>query len=84
MHRIIIGDGLTNEILSPQHQYQSSKGNVGQREIALLLGKGKTFGDGPLPTFLRSAAAARADGESVNLLFLRPTSGASEQDEAAA
>jgi ADP-ribose pyrophosphatase len=83
MHRIIIGDGLTNEILSPQHQYQTAKGNVGQREIALLLGKGKTFGDGPLPTFLRSAAAAHADGESVDLLFLRPTSGASEQDEAA-
>jgi hypothetical protein len=79
MHRIIIGDGLTNEILSPQHQYQTSRGNVGQREIALLLGRGKTFGDGPLPTFLRSAAAA---GDSVDLLFLRPTPVASEQDEA--
>jgi len=78
MHRIIIGDGLTNEILSPQHQYQTSRGNVGQREIALLLGRGKTFGDGPLPTFLRSAAAA---GDSVDLLFLRPTPGASKQDE---
>ena len=83
MHRIIIGDGLTNEILSPQHQYQSSKGNVGQREIALLLGKGKTFGDGPLPAFFRSAAAARAAGESVDLLLLRPTSDASKRDEAA-
>jgi hypothetical protein len=83
MHRIIIGDGLTNEIMSPQHQYQTAKGNIGQREIALLLGKGKTFGDGPLPTFLRSAAAACAAGESVDLIFLRPMFGASERDEAA-
>ena len=83
MHRIIIGDGLTNEILSPQHQYQTAKANIGQREIALLLGKGKTFGNGPLPTFLRSAASARAAGESVDMVFLRPAPGASEHDEAA-
>jgi ADP-ribose pyrophosphatase len=78
MHRIIIGVGLTNEVLSPQHQYQTAAGNVGQREIALLLGKGKSFGAGPLPTFLRSAAAARASGEAVELLFLRPTVTVSE------
>ncbi|MHC4066835.1 MAG: phosphotransferase, partial [Planctomycetota bacterium] len=83
MHRIIIGDGLTNEMLSPQHQYQTSKGNVGQREIALLLGKGKTFGDGPLPTFLRSAVAARAASETVDLLFLKPTSDSFEGEETA-
>jgi ADP-ribose pyrophosphatase len=78
MHRIIIGDGLTNEVLSPQHQYQSAPGNVGQREVSLLLGRGKSFGDGPLPTFLRCAAEARVDGESVDLLLLRPVPGASE------
>jgi hypothetical protein len=47
MHRVIIGEGLTNEVLSPQHQYQTASGNVGQREIGHLLGKGKSFGDGP-------------------------------------
>jgi len=83
MHRIIIGDGLTNEILSPQHQYQTARANIGQREIALLLGKGKTFGYGPLPTFLRSAAAARTAGEPINLLFLRPASDTTERDGAA-
>jgi ADP-ribose pyrophosphatase len=81
MHRIIIGDGLTNEVMSPQHQYQSARSNVGQRESALLLGKGKTFGDGPLPTFFRSAAAARAAGESVDLLFLQPTTKTSESND---
>jgi ADP-ribose pyrophosphatase len=80
MHRIIIGDGLTNEILSPQHQYQTAASNVGQREIALLLGKGKSFGDGPLPTFLRSAGAASASGDPVDLVFLRPTPSTSNGD----
>jgi ADP-ribose pyrophosphatase len=84
MHRIIIGDGLTNEILSPQNQYQSAMGNVGQREIALLLGRGKSFGEGPLPTFLRSAAAARASGQPVELVFLRPASSETDGDGAAA
>jgi len=84
MHRIIVGDGLTNEILSPQHQYQSAPGNVGQREVSLLLGRGKSFGDGPLPTFLRCAAAARADGESVDILLVRPAPGASEMEKDAA
>ena len=84
MHKIIIGVGLTNEVLSPQHQYQAAAGNVGQREIALLLGKGKSFGKGPLPTFLRSAAAARSAGEDVGLLFFRPKSEESPKDEAVA
>ena len=38
---IIIGDGLTNDILSPQHQFQGVKGHVGQREIERLFGKGR-------------------------------------------
>jgi len=73
MHRIIIGDGLTNGIMSPQHQYQTSRANIGQREIALLLGKGRAYGNGPLPTFLRSAAEARVAGEAIDLVFLQPT-----------
>ncbi|TNF76601.1 MAG: NUDIX domain-containing protein [Acidobacteria bacterium] len=84
MHRIIIGEGLTNEVLSPQHQYQTAPDNVGQREIGHLLGKGKSFGDGPLPTFLRSAVAARAAGEPVDLLFLRPIPGEPEGEKDAA
>ena len=81
MHRIIIGAGLSNEILSPQHQYQTSKCTVGQRETALLLGKGKEFGHGPLPTFLRLAAAAHATGEPVDLVLLREVPGDSGQDD---
>ena len=83
MHRIIIGDGMSNEILSPQYQYQEAKGNVGLRESALLLGKGKAFGRGPLPVFLRGTAAARAAGEPVELMLLRPVEGEMEADQAA-
>lgn len=71
MSTIIIGDGLTNDVLSPAHQFEASKENVGQREIARLLGKGKSFGDGPLPSFLRHALEARTRGESVHLVLLQ-------------
>ena len=49
MHRIIIGDGLSNEYLSPQHQNLTARDNDGLRESARLLGRGKRFGDGPVP-----------------------------------
>ena len=82
MGTIIIGDGLTNDVLSPQHQFQASRENVGQREIARLLGKGKAFGEGSLPTFLRAAAEARNNGAALELLFLQP--GDDEEDGSSA
>ena len=48
MRTIIVGDGLTKDILSLEHPYQTSKSNVVRREIERLMGKGKAFGDGPL------------------------------------
>jgi len=70
MFTIVIGDGLTNEVMSPEHQYQSSHVNVGLREIARLLGKGKAYGEGPLPTFLRTACEFRAEGGKVGVVVL--------------
>lgn len=67
---IIIADGLTNDILSPQHQFQGVKGHVGQREIERLFGKGRAFGEGPLPTFLRHAVASSAHAAGVGVLLL--------------
>lgn len=70
---IIIGDGLTNDILSPQHQFQGVKGHVGQREIERLFGKGRAFGEGPLPTFLRHAVTSSARAAGVGVLLLHET-----------
>ena len=55
---------------------------MGQREIARLLGKGKAFGEGSLPTFLRAAAEARNNGAALELLFLQP--GDDEEDGSSA
>jgi ADP-ribose pyrophosphatase len=77
MRTIIIGDGLTNDVLSPEHQFQGSRSNVGQREVARLIGRGKSFGDGPLPTLIARAAEARSKGAPVSLVIIK-----SEDDDA--
>jgi ADP-ribose pyrophosphatase len=69
--KIIICDGLTRETMSPELRYQSSRSNIGRPEISRLLGIGRSFGQGPLPRFLKLAVdAARTDGAEVKLLFL--------------
>jgi ADP-ribose pyrophosphatase len=73
MYTIIIGDGLTEDFLSPEVQYIAGKSSVGQYEIDRLMGKGRHFGQGPLPAFLRQATSARQNGASIGLLFLRNT-----------
>ena len=62
MPTIIVGDGLTNEYLSPEPQYRGHRRNVGQQEISRLLGAGKEFGAGPLPLFLRQAVEVHRSG----------------------
>ncbi len=71
MHTIIIGDGLTNDVLSQEHQFQDSRSNVGPREVARLMGRGKSFGDGPLPTFIARATEARSGGAPVSLVIIK-------------
>ena len=73
---VIVGDGLTKDILSLEHPYQTSKSNVGRREIERLMGRGKAFGDGPLPSFLREAIEARSRGAAVQLVLLKDEEGA--------
>ena len=58
MFTIVIGDGLTNEFLSPEVQFQTCPLNVGRQEIDRLLGAGPDFGSGVLPRFLREIASA--------------------------
>ncbi len=71
MFTIVIGDGLTNEFLSPEVQFQACPLNVGRQEIDRLLGAGPDFGNGVLPRFLREAASARTRGANTALLLLR-------------
>ena len=73
MFTIVIGDGLTNEFLSPEVQFQTCPLNVGRQEIDRLLGAGPDFGDGVLPKFLREAASAAKHGTNSALLLLRST-----------
>ena len=71
MFTIVIGDGLTNEFLSPEVQFQTCPLNIGRQEIDRLLGAGPDFGDGVLPSFLREAASAGMHGANTALLLLR-------------
>ena len=76
MFTIVIGDGLTNEFLSPEIQFQTCPLNVGRQEIDRLLGAGTDFGNGVLPRFLRAAASAGKNGANTGLLLLRSTENA--------
>jgi ADP-ribose pyrophosphatase len=70
MHTIVLGTGLSNATLSPEHEFQSSMSNVGQREIARLMGRGKSFGQGPLATFLERAVKLQKRGGPVSVMLL--------------
>jgi ADP-ribose pyrophosphatase len=71
MFTIVIGDGLTNEFLSPEVQFQASLLHFGLQEIERLMGSGQHFGAGPLPTYLREAVAANGRGVNTSLLLLQ-------------
>ncbi len=69
-HTIIVGTGLVNEVLSPQQRYLASTSSAGPHEINRLMGRGRKYGEGPLPTFLRAARDAANEGAPIDLLFL--------------
>lgn len=71
MFTIVIGDGLTNEFLSPEVRFQTRPLNVGRQEIDRLMGAGPDFGNGVLPCFLRAVAGAGRQGSDTVLLLLR-------------
>jgi ADP-ribose pyrophosphatase len=71
MFTIVIGDGLTNEFLSPEVRFQACQANVGRQEIDRLLGAGQDFESGVLPTFLRDVAMAGKSGANMGLLLLQ-------------
>lgn len=72
---IVIADGLTKNVLSPDHPYRASHENVGDREIERLVGRGKSYGEGPLPAFLRAVSMADSRGKGPGLVLLSPQDG---------
>jgi ADP-ribose pyrophosphatase len=82
-HTIVVGYGLEEEVISPQVRYFDSRLHVGEREVERLFGRGRGFGQGPLPTFLRAALDRRERGEPVGVILLTnvdETEGADDTD----
>lgn len=77
---IIIGDGLTNEFVSPEVQFRQRQANVGTREIERLMGASGDFGNGPVPTFLKSATEKPASRGDIRLIVLRDVEGEGTAD----
>jgi ADP-ribose pyrophosphatase len=74
MTAVVIATGLCEDALSLDPRHVSGKDTVGRREIERLLGRGRSFGQGPLARFLRAVAGSRE--ESVALLtIVQPTDG---------
>ena len=74
MKAFVIGDGLSNEVLSQEHAYQQRPEHVGLRESGRLLGRGRDYGSGPLAGILRAAVAA----EDVSVLLIGPADDGSD------
>jgi ADP-ribose pyrophosphatase len=67
MRAAVIAIGLEESALSPERQFLAGPTTVGRSEIDRLLGASRSFGDGPLPTFL----AATTETVGVELILLR-------------
>ena len=59
---IVIADSLVRGALSPERQFHGIQSNLGAGEIARLMGRGRSYGEGPLPGLLRAAAEASDTG----------------------
>jgi ADP-ribose pyrophosphatase len=73
---IVIADSLVRGALSPERQFHGIPSNLGAGEIARLMGRGRRYGEGPLPKLLR--AAVDATGAGVILLREDPVAGGEE------
>ena len=71
MRTIIIGDGLTKDFLGADQPFGDARPNVGRAEIDRLLGRGKAYGTGPLPAFLRAATENVRQDSETRLILLR-------------
>jgi ADP-ribose pyrophosphatase len=77
MYTIIIGHGLTENVLNPEVQYSTLKSSAGIREINRLMGQGRHYGEGPLPTFLKNAETLSKNSEEIGIILLKDKSNVS-------
>ena len=70
MSCIIIGSGLTNNFLNPESRFRNSIDRLSSQEIGRLMGSGKEYGAGPLPTFLNGVASAKASGNLIDIILI--------------
>ena len=73
-YTVIICDGLTNAQINPAAQYVMAKDSIGRREIERLMGIGRYFGKGSLPTFLHAAVRARLNGTGIGIIMFQTSS----------
>ena len=60
MHSIVVVTGVSERELSPEPRHLSERGSVGRQEIERLLGRGRSFGRGPLVRILEAGVAGDA------------------------
>jgi hypothetical protein len=66
--KIVIADSLVRSTLSPERQFHGIPSNVGSREVARLMGRGRAYGGGPIPRLLRAVVES---AEDTGLVLLR-------------
>jgi ADP-ribose pyrophosphatase len=79
-----IGMGLCEGVLGREAQHQSAAIHVGRVEAERLMGAGREYGRGPLPSFLAQLDLARRAGAPVGLVLLceAPPEGAPKDSRA--
>ena len=71
MVTVVIGHGLTNEYLNMDNRFQANPLHVGESEIERLVGKGRDWGKGVLPEFLKQVIHNKKRGDNTSLLLIR-------------
>jgi hypothetical protein len=67
---VAIGTDLSDSVLGAEQRYLGSSSHVGRAESERLMGAGREYGRGPLPTFLAAFDRARRAGAPAGLLVL--------------
>lgn len=67
---VVIGAGLADRMLGAEPKHMSDPAHIGRAEAERLMGAGRDYGRGPLPTFLAGVDQARRAGAPIGLLLL--------------
>ena len=67
---VAIGTDLSDSVLGAELKYLGGPSHVGRAESERLMGAGREYGTGPLPTFVAAFDRARRAGASAGLLLL--------------